>query len=160
MPAMSWGSLSWPILPWQAAGYRDAVGLLQDIVQHPRFDESAVHTERAIALTQLAQLRDDMVRYPVRLATDAAFAGHPYGRALLGTEESLQAVTAAGVREKSARSSLDGRAKSLAPPADSLSPLRGASPAQIANWLRFPSPRDNLSLDRDSPLTLPLPIQQ
>lgn len=78
--------------------YRAAVGLLQDVVQHPRFDESAVHTERTIALTQLAQLRDDMVRYPVRLATDAAFAGHPYGRALLGTEESLQAVTADMVR--------------------------------------------------------------
>jgi zinc protease len=78
--------------------YRDAVSLLQDVVQHPRFDEAAVHTERAIALTQLAQLRDDMMRYPIRLATDAAYAGHPYGRALLGTDDTLNALTADDVR--------------------------------------------------------------
>ena len=78
--------------------YRDAINLLQDVVQHPRFDAQAVHTERTIALTQLVQLRDDMVRYPVRLATDLAYAGHPYGRAIMGTEETLQAVASDNVR--------------------------------------------------------------
>ncbi|HEY5544897.1 MAG TPA: pitrilysin family protein [Gemmatimonadaceae bacterium] len=77
---------------------RDAIDLLQDVVQYPRFDESAVDTERTIALSQLAQLRDDMLRYPVRLATEAAFAGHPYARSLLGDEESLRAVTGDAVR--------------------------------------------------------------
>jgi zinc protease len=78
--------------------YRDAVSLLQDVVQHPRFDEAAVHTERTIALTQLAQLRDDMMRYPIRLVTNAAYAGHPYGRALLGTDDTLNRLTAEDVR--------------------------------------------------------------
>jgi zinc protease len=78
--------------------YHDAINLLQDVVQYPRFDESAVDTERTIALSQLAQLRDDMLRYPVRLATEAAFAGHPYARSQLGNEESLQAVTGEAVR--------------------------------------------------------------
>ena len=90
--------------------YRDAINLLQDVVQHPRFDAQAVHTERTIALTQLAQLRDDMVRYPVRLATDLAFAGHPYGRALMGTEETLQAVAADNVRSWHERSILSSAA--------------------------------------------------
>lgn len=73
--------------------WREAANLLQDVVQHPRFDETAIETERAIALAQLAQLRDDMVRFPVRLAKGAAFRGHPYARGLLGTEESLRAIT-------------------------------------------------------------------
>ena len=90
--------------------YRDAVNLLQDLVQHPRFEAQAIQTERTIALTQLAQLRDDMVRYPVRLATDLAFAGHPYGRALLGTEETLQAVAVDTVRSWHERSVLTSAA--------------------------------------------------
>lgn len=73
--------------------WHDAVNLLQDVVQHPVFDETAIDTERAIALTQLAQIRDDMVRYPVRLALEAAFDGHPYARVTLGTEESLRELT-------------------------------------------------------------------
>ena len=93
-----------------AARYRDAINLLQDVVQHPRFDESAVDTERTIALSQLAQLRDDMVRYPVRLATEAAYGSHPYGRALLGTEETLQAVHGVAVREWHAQSVLSSGA--------------------------------------------------
>jgi zinc protease len=78
--------------------WRDAVNLLQDVVQHPRFDAAALDTERAIALTQLAQLRDDMLRYPVRLAMEAAFPGHPYGRSLLGNEDSLREITPAELR--------------------------------------------------------------
>ncbi len=73
--------------------WRDAVNLVQDVVQHPRFDAAVLDTERAIALAQLAQLRDDMLRYPVRLAMEAAFEGHPYGRALLGSEDSLREIT-------------------------------------------------------------------
>lgn len=77
--------------------YVEAIGLLQDVVQHPRFDEAAVDTERAIALVQLAQLRDDMMRYPLRLLAEAAFPGHPYGRGAMGNEASLPAITRADV---------------------------------------------------------------
>jgi zinc protease len=97
-----------------APRYAEAISLLQDVVQHARFDASAVETERSIALAQLAQLRDDMVRYPVRLATEAAFAGHPYSRALLGTEESLRAVTRDAVSEWHERSVLSSGAVAAA----------------------------------------------
>jgi zinc protease len=70
----------------------EAVELLADVVQHPSFDEGALETERAIALANLAELRDDMYRYPLRLATGAAYEGHPYGRGLLGSEETLRAL--------------------------------------------------------------------
>jgi zinc protease len=78
--------------------WRDAINLLQDVAQHPRFDAAVLDTERAIALAQLAQLRDDMVRYPVRLAMEAAFPGHPYGRSLLGNEASLREITPEDLR--------------------------------------------------------------
>lgn len=79
--------------------YVEAVNLLQDVVQHPRFAAAAVETERILALQQLAQLRDDMLRYPIRLATDAAFEGHPYGRSVALLEGSLRAISAPAVRE-------------------------------------------------------------
>ena len=68
-----------------------AVELLADVAQNPTFETQALETERAIALADLAALHDDMYRYPMRLATQTAFAGHPYGVPSLGTEATLRA---------------------------------------------------------------------
>ena len=68
-----------------------AIELLADVVQHPTFDEDALDTERSIAIADVVAMRDDMYRYPMRLATQAAFAGHPYGIPTSGTEETLRA---------------------------------------------------------------------
>ncbi|HTD59504.1 MAG TPA: pitrilysin family protein, partial [Gemmatimonadaceae bacterium] len=74
-------------------GTEAALALVADVVQRPTFPESALETERSLMLADLTALRDDMYRYPVRLATSAAFAGHPYGVGTLGTEESIRSVT-------------------------------------------------------------------
>jgi zinc protease len=70
-----------------------AVELLADVAQHPVFAPDTLETERAIALADLAALRDDMYRYPMRLAMQCAFAGHPYGVPSLGSDPSLRAQT-------------------------------------------------------------------
>lgn len=70
-----------------------AIELLADVVQHPRLEMRDVDTERTILLSQLAQLRDDMFRYPARLAAQAAFGRHPYGRGTIGTEETVSRLT-------------------------------------------------------------------
>lgn len=70
-----------------------AVELLADVALHPVFDAESLETERTIALAELATLSDDMYRYPMRLATQTAFAGHPYGVATIGTETSLRRQT-------------------------------------------------------------------
>jgi zinc protease len=75
-----------------------AVELLADVVQHPVFPEDAVDTERAVALADLVALRDDMYRFPLRLASEVAFSGHPYGIAASGTEESLRALNVDALR--------------------------------------------------------------
>ncbi len=76
-----------------------AIELLADVVQHPQFDAEALETERAIALADVAALRDDMYRFPMRMATEAAFAGHPYGQAPGGTDDSLKRVIVDEVRD-------------------------------------------------------------
>ena len=64
----------------------------------PSFPDDAVESERAVALANLAAMRDDMYRWPMRLATQAAWGSHPYGRSVLGTEQSLAAMDAEALR--------------------------------------------------------------
>ena len=77
----------------------EAVALLADVAQHATIPDDALETERAIALAGLVALRDDMFRYPMRLATQAAYAGHPYGVPVSGDEGTLSRITAEQVRE-------------------------------------------------------------
>ena len=75
----------------------DAAELLSDVVQRPSFPADALESERAVALANLASLRDDMYRWPLRLAVQAAWAGHPYGQSVLGGEASLAGISAAAL---------------------------------------------------------------
>src|SRR6202049_2191442 len=87
-------SLSVPI-----ARLAEAIELLGDVIQRPTFPDDAFETERTVALSNVAMLRDDMYRYPMRLASSVAFAGHPYGIPTMGTEESLRALSVEHARE-------------------------------------------------------------
>ncbi|HWH52648.1 MAG TPA: pitrilysin family protein [Gemmatimonadaceae bacterium] len=75
-----------------------AIDLLADVAQHPSIEPAALDTERTIAIAGVVALRDDMYRYPMRLATQAAFPEHPYGVPSGGTEESLRRATDGQVR--------------------------------------------------------------
>ena len=76
----------------------EAVALLADVAQHPTVPDAALDTERALALSDLSALRDDMFRFPLRLATAAAFEGHPYGVPVSGDETTLPGITPERVR--------------------------------------------------------------
>lgn len=76
----------------------EALALLADVVQRPIFPEAAFETERTLALAELARARDDMYRWPMRLAQRAAFGDHPYARSVVGSERALQAMTADAMR--------------------------------------------------------------
>src|SRR4029078_3092039 len=67
-----------------------AIALLSDGVYEASIPEDAFETERHLALADLAALRDDMFRYPMRLLMSGAYGDHPYARSPLGTEASLR----------------------------------------------------------------------
>ena len=75
-----------------------ALALLADVVQAPTFPDDALANERTVALANIAQLRDDMYRYPMHLATQASWGAHPYARSALGTEATLGALRAEDLR--------------------------------------------------------------
>lgn len=100
-------SLGWTIsVP--APQVSPALELLADVAQHPTFEPDVVETERAVALADLAALHDDMYRFPMRLASKTAFAGHAYGVPSLGTEGSLRAHTPDDLRRWHAEQLLAG----------------------------------------------------
>lgn len=76
-----------------------ALELLSDVVQNATLPTDAIETERTALLTDLAQLRDDMYRYPMRMVQETAYAGHPYSIPAGGTETSLRAIAAEGARD-------------------------------------------------------------
>ncbi len=77
----------------------EALELLGDVVQRPTIPDDSFETERAVALSNVAMIRDDMYRYPARLASSVAFGKHPYARPVMGTDESLRAISAEQARE-------------------------------------------------------------
>jgi zinc protease len=76
-----------------------AVELLADVVHNATIPNEAVDVERAVVLADLAARRDDMFRYPIRLAIGGAFEGHPYALSPLGTEESVRALSVEDVKQ-------------------------------------------------------------
>ncbi len=75
-----------------------AAELLADVTQHPTFPVDGVETERALAIAEYGRLRDDMYRWPMRMATSAAYASHPYARSVIGTSDSLAKLDADAAR--------------------------------------------------------------
>ncbi len=75
-----------------------ALALLADVVQTPTMPDDALDNERSVALSQLAQLRDDMYRHPLQLAAQAAWGAHPYARVALGTERALRSLQPSDLR--------------------------------------------------------------
>jgi zinc protease len=96
-PSVRAESFGWSIsVP--AGNVSAAVELLADVAQHATFEPAALETERVAALADVVSMRDDMYRYPMRLAAHAAFERHPYGLAPGGSEDGLERVDADAVR--------------------------------------------------------------
>ena len=87
-----------------------ALALLADVVLTPSFPPAALEVERALALAEVERQRDDMYRFPMRLAVEAAYPGHPYARSVLGTVESLGTLTVDAVRAQHAFALTEGSA--------------------------------------------------
>jgi zinc protease len=76
-----------------------AAEIIGDVVQNAALGQEAIETERTVAISDVAAMRDDMYRYPVHLAVCAAYNGHPYAMSSLGTEKSLRAISLSQARD-------------------------------------------------------------
>ncbi len=69
------------------------LGLLTDILLRPTFPEAEFDKAVALAVDELAEAKDNPRSVIGDYFTGFVFAGHPFGRALGGTETSLPALT-------------------------------------------------------------------
>ena len=96
-PSVTPDAAGW-VLSVPPARLDDAMALLAEVVTTPAFAPGSVDAERTAHLAELVAMRDDMLGWPVRLAFDAAWAGHAYGRSVLGHAHSVGAITPDALR--------------------------------------------------------------
>ncbi|MFA6135585.1 MAG: pitrilysin family protein [Phycisphaerae bacterium] len=72
--------------------------LYADIVLRPRLEETTFEPCKALAIQDLASLEDEPI-HKCNLMLRERYYPYPLGRSIYGTEESLNAVTAAAVRQ-------------------------------------------------------------
>lgn len=74
--------------------FEPALDLLSDVAFHAAFPEPELEVERKLMVADLQHTRDDMQRYPLRLAVQTAFEGHPYGHTLEDIEAGVNRASA------------------------------------------------------------------
>jgi len=83
-----------------ARNFPAALGLVADIAQHPTFPAEEVERQRKAHLSAIVEAREDAGTL-AEVAFRRALYGtdHPYGRSNLGTEESMQRIGEADLRD-------------------------------------------------------------
>jgi zinc protease len=76
-----------------AAYFTTALAVLSDALQYPAFDPLELEREKKVVGEEIRQGRDQPVRVFSEKLFAAAYAVHPYGRPVIGTERSVSAVT-------------------------------------------------------------------
>lgn len=73
----------------QASRLSDLVDVLLDMFLESRLDPAEIRRERAVILEEMAMYRDQPAELMHDLLNEAQFPGHPLGRAVIGTPETL-----------------------------------------------------------------------
>jgi len=76
-----------------------AVDLLSDIVMNPSFDSDELEREKKVILEEIKMVEDTPDDLVHELFTQHFWEGHPLGRPILGTKETVESFTPAGLRE-------------------------------------------------------------
>ncbi|MCX2726708.1 pitrilysin family protein [Thermomicrobium sp. 4228-Ro] len=70
-----------------------AFDVLADMLQHSLFDPTELEKERHVIVEEIRGIRDTPDDYVHDLVDQALWAGHPIGRPIIGSEETVQAIT-------------------------------------------------------------------
>ena len=77
---------------------REALDLLLELVLQPSLDPGGFSTERGVVLEEIAQYADQPNEQVLQLLLSKGCEQHPYGRPILGTPRSLEAMTPAAMQ--------------------------------------------------------------
>lgn len=75
-----------------------AVDILADIVRHPALDADDIEREKKVILEEIKMVEDTPDDLVHELFTESFWEGHPLGRPILGTPESVEGLTGDGLR--------------------------------------------------------------
>ena len=76
-----------------------ALDVLADLIQAPLLMDDHLEMEREVILEEIAQVQDTPDDLVFEIHSDQLWQGHPYGRSILGTKESVTDITSAKLRE-------------------------------------------------------------
>jgi predicted Zn-dependent peptidase len=76
-----------------------ALDILSDIVLHPAFDADDIEREKKVILEEIKMVEDTPDDLVHELFTQNLWEGHPLGRPILGTRETVEALTQAALRD-------------------------------------------------------------
>lgn len=122
----------------------EGAGLLHTVLHAPGFAEEEVVRERGTLADEVAQVADDMLRYPVQLALRAGFGDSGYGLPVQGLPESIGVLSAGMVRGWHACELAEGRTAVVA--VGDLEPERFAE--RLAGWFGKDPAREAASIAR------------
>ena len=77
---------------------REALDLLLELVLQPSLEPDGFNTERGVVLEEIAQYADQPNEQVLQLLLSKGCDQHPYGRPILGTPRSLEAMTPGAMR--------------------------------------------------------------
>jgi zinc protease len=76
-----------------SAQVRPAMELLADIAVNASFVPAELEAEKKVVFEEMNVLQDDPDRFLTRRLSETTYAGHPYGRPILGTRELVRDLT-------------------------------------------------------------------
>src|SRR5215216_5534827 len=75
-----------------------AIDILADIVRNPKFSEEDIEREKKVVLEEIKMVEDTPDDLVHELFTENFWVDHPLGRPILGTKETVEALTQDGLR--------------------------------------------------------------
>ncbi len=79
--------------------YGSALDILSDVLTKPAFENEQLDLVRGEVDSEIGAIEDDPQRRAALLLLPMIFSGHPYGRPLRGTRESIRGISASDVRD-------------------------------------------------------------
>ena len=74
--------------------------VLLDMLVNPKLDHEDIQKEHDVVVQEIKMYRDKLSHRAMELASSAMYKGHPYGRSILGTEETVRALTQSQLEQR------------------------------------------------------------